>query len=402
MTLAGYADEQKEFQRLVRQIVNDRDTLAAAREVGSAGCYGDSWRGLAEETGLAGVAVAEEYGGAGLPAGMMFVIAEELGRGLFAGPYLASCVMASSLLQTYGAGPECSELLEAIASGAVTATLAWVENPASWLVSGEVATRAAPADADADADAGPPAGSPGGSGGHRLDGVKRLVVDGATADVVLVLAAKEDGDLGLFAVETSAASVTATATETLDLTLRLAELRFEGARATEIPLTTGVLDAVERTLDLARLAVAATQVGAARRCLELSVDYAKTRHQFDKPIGTFQAVKHMCADMAVAVESAWTSVAFAVRSLESEPERLRTLSPLVSAYVCDVYRAVTRDTVHVHGGIGFTWEHDAHLYFKHAQSTSALFGTPGEMREILADRVGLTGSFTPIGFGDSA
>lgn len=398
MTLAGYADEQKEFQQLVRQIVNDRDTLAAAREVGSAGCYGDSWRGLAEETGLAGVAVAEEYGGAGLPAEMMFVIAEELGRGLFAGPYLASCVMASSLLQTYGTGPECPALLEAIASGAVTATLAWVENPASWLVSGDVATRAVPA--------GPPNGSPGGpsagSGGHRLDGVKRLVVDGATADVVLVLAAKENGDLGLFAVGTSAASVTATPSETLDLTLRLAELRFENAPATEIPLSTGALDALERTLDLARLAVAATQVGAARRCLELSVDYAKTRHQFDKPIGTFQAVKHLCADMAVAVESAWTSVAFAVRSLESAPERLRTLSPLVSAYVCDVYRAVTRDTVHVHGGIGFTWEHDAHLYFKHAQSTSALFGTPSEMREILADRVGLTGSFTPVGFGDSA
>lgn len=386
MTLAGYADEQKELQRLVRRIVTDQSTFEVAREADSAGCYGDSWRELAEETGLAGVGVAEEHGGAGLPPGMMFVIAEELGRGLFTGPYLASCVMASSLLQSYGEGPGRAALLESIASGAVTATLAWVENPVSWLVSDTVATRAVS----------------NGSGGHRLDGVKRLVVDGVTADVVLVLAAKEDGDLGLFAVGTSAASVTVTPSETLDLTLRLAELRFENAPATEIPLTAGAAEALERTLDLARLAVAAAQVGAARRCLELSVDYAKTRHQFDKPIGTFQAVKHMCADMAVAVESAWASVAFAVRSLESEPERLRTLSPLVSAYVSDAYCAVTRDTVHVHGGIGFTWEHDAHLYFKHAQSTAVLFGGPAELRELLAERVGFAGAFTPIGFGDPA
>jgi alkylation response protein AidB-like acyl-CoA dehydrogenase len=220
----------------------------------------------------------------------------------------------------------------------------------------------------------------------RITGTKTLVLDGTIASLLIVAARGPGGDVGLYAVEGDADGLTRTAQEPLDMTRKLARLDLDGVRATRLRDVTW--DAIAKTLDHAAVLLAAEMAGGAARCLDMAVEYAKSRYQFGKPIGAFQAIKHRCADILLQVESARTAAYYAMwAAAEGDPD-LRIAAPLAKAYCADAYFFAASENHQVHGGIGFTWEHDAHLYFRRAKSSDLLFGDSNHQRDLLADRLG--------------
>jgi alkylation response protein AidB-like acyl-CoA dehydrogenase len=232
---------------------------------------------------------------------------------------------------------------------------------------------------------------------YRLQGTTSFVVDGHCADL-LVVAARSEGSAGnegisLFLVPTDAAGLERRVLPTMDQTRRLAEITLNdvcvpassrmGAEGEAWPL-------LSRTLDLAAIALAAEQVGGAQRCLDLAVAYAKERQQFGRAIGSFQAIKHKCADMMVKVESARSAAYYAGCCVaEGNEAELDTVAPLAKAYCSDAYFQCAADCIQIHGGVGFTWEYDIHLYFKRAKSSESLLGDAAFHRELLAQRIDL-------------
>jgi alkylation response protein AidB-like acyl-CoA dehydrogenase len=220
-----------------------------------------------------------------------------------------------------------------------------------------------------------------------LDGHKSFVVDGAVADLVLVVARADDG-IAVFAVESAAEGLGRTPLPTMDQTRKLARLTFAGTPAVRL----GGGDpaaAVERMLDLTRVALAADALGGSGRVLDQSVEYAKVREQFGRPIGSFQAIKHMCATMLVDLESSRSAVYYALWAAATDHEDVPVVAPMVKAHCVDAYLQAAGDNVQIHGGIGFTWEHPAHLYLKRAKSSQALLGGSDHHRRLVAERVGI-------------
>jgi alkylation response protein AidB-like acyl-CoA dehydrogenase len=265
-----------------------------------------------------------------------------------------------------------------IADGSTIATLAVTEVSGSWDAA-SVTTKAVPT-------------------GERyaLTGEKLFVLDGHVSDLLLVVALAPAGP-SLFAVEPPSEGLTRAKMTTLDATRTQAGIQFAATPATLIGTAGGAAGPLERTLDFAAAALAAEQAGGARRVLEMAVGYAQVREQFGRPIGSFQAIKHKCADMLLAVESA-TSAAYAagwaIDAAASDPAdgaaniEVGVLASLAKAYCSEAYHQCAAENVQVHGGIGFTWEHPAHLYYKRAKSSEILFGTPRHHRARLADRLG--------------
>jgi acyl-CoA dehydrogenase len=221
-----------------------------------------------------------------------------------------------------------------------------------------------------------------------LDGVKDHVIDGTTADLVLVLGLAEEGPT-LFAVEGSADGLVRTPLETLDRTRRQARLHLSGTPATPVGELGGGWRTVSQVLDRALAALAAEQVGGAQHVLEMAVGYARTRVQFGRPIGSFQAIKHRCADMLIDVERARVAADQALWAVDSAPDELPVAACLAKAFCSDAYFDAAASNVQVHGGIGFTWEHAAHLYFRRAKSAQLQFGSSSHHREVLIQRLGL-------------
>jgi len=231
-------------------------------------------------------------------------------------------------------------------------------------------------------------------GGATLHGVKRYVVDGHGADLLVVAARREasqgEADIELFLVPGDAAGVTRRALPTMDLTRRLAEIRFDGAQAQRLGDAEGRGGAVlAEALDRAAIALAAEQVGGAQRCLDQSVAYAKERVQFGRPIGSFQAIKHTCADMMLLVESARSAAYHAAEVAAAGSEGLAAAASLAKAWCGDAYFRCAGDAIQIHGGVGFTWEYDPHLYFKRARSSQSLLGDSSFHRERVAREIGL-------------
>ncbi|MEV4258791.1 acyl-CoA dehydrogenase family protein, partial [Spirillospora sp. NPDC049652] len=318
------------------------------------------WRRMAGELGLQGLAVPEAHGGSGFGVRELAVVFEEMGRVLYCGPFLATVGLALPALQAAGA----TRLLPGVADGSTIATLAWTED-GHW--------------------SAPPAMS---WEDGVLSGTKTFVLDGHIAELVLV-AARHGGTTALFAVDGDAPGLTRTPLPTLDQTRKLARLDFDRVPAR---LLTGDGDAaLARARDVAVALLAAEQVGGAERALEMTVDYVKVRKQFGRAIGSFQAVKHRCADMFVRVESARSAMLNAAEAADTgTPGELAVATALAKAFCSDAYFHVAAETIQLHGGIGFTWEHDAHLYFKRAKASQELFGPPAEHRRRLAGLVGIT------------
>ena len=293
---------------------------------------------------------------------------EEFGAALYGGPYLASAVLAATALLASPDEGARRGLLPDIASGETVATLAFTEDDGSW-DPGAIRLSAVKDGQD-----------------WRLDGHKSFVLDGGTAGLILVVAATDAG-LSLFAVEGDA--VGRTALPTLDQTRKLARLEFAGVSGALIGSPGDAVAVLDRTLDVAAIALAAEQLGGAQRALDMAVEYAKIRHQFGRPIGSFQAIKHRCADLLLEVESLRSAVGYAAAAVAEDSPEIPVLASLVKAYASETYFHVAAENIQIHGGIGFTWEHDAHLYFKRAKSSELFLGDGSYHRERLATRIGL-------------
>ncbi|WP_030616798.1 acyl-CoA dehydrogenase family protein [Streptomyces fulvoviolaceus] len=365
-------DEQEELRATLRRFLTEKAPSAAVRRWMESDDGHDPalWRQMAGQLGLHGLALPEEYGGFGGGPVELGIVLEELGRVLLPSPYFATVALAGQALAASGDGTAKARWLPAIADGSLTATLAMAEANGSWRPEdmGAAATRD--------------------DGGWTVSGTKMFVVDGHTADLLLVTA-RDDTGLGLFAVDGDASGVTRTRLETLDPTRRLARIDLDRAVAVRVGPDGDASAYLRTVLDLAAVALAAEQVGGAQACLDAAVEYAKVRVQFGRPIGSFQAVKHKCADMLLQVEAA-RSAAYHAMSVAAEGSgELPVSAALAAAYCSAAFTHAAKENIQIHGGIGYTWEHDAHLYLKRAKSSEQLFGSPATHRARLADLVGI-------------
>jgi alkylation response protein AidB-like acyl-CoA dehydrogenase len=226
------------------------------------------------------------------------------------------------------------------------------------------------------------------SGGWVLNGTKMFVLDGHTADLIIV-AARTPAGVSVFTVVGDADGLTRTALSTMDQTRKQAKLEFAGTPARLLGSDGEGWDVLSTVLDLAAVALAAEEVGGGQKVLEMAVEYAKVRVQFGRPIGSFQAIKHKCADMLLEVESAKSAAYYGMWCAAEMNDELPSVASLAKAYCSEAYFHAAAENIQIHGGIGFTWEHPAHLYFKRAKSSELLFGDPTYHRELLAQRIGI-------------
>ena len=375
--MLGVSAEQDELRASVRRFLADRAPLTRVRELMETedGLDRGVWEQAGAQLGLQGLAIPESYGGAGFTFAEQAIVLEEFGAALYGGPYLASAVLAATALLASPDEGARRELLPGIASGETIATLAFTEDDGSW----DPATIRLAAVKDGE--------------DWRLDGHKSFVLDGATARLILAVAATDTG-LSLFAVQAGAVQaetggLTRTTLPTMDQTRKLARLEFAGTPARLIGSPGDAAAICDRTLDVAAIALAAEQLGGAQRALDMAVDYAKMRHQFGRPIGSFQTIKHRCADLLLEVESLRSAVGYAAAAVAEGSPEIPVLASLAKAYASETYFHVAAENIQIHGGIGFTWEHDAHLYFKRAKSSELFLGDAAYHRERLATRIGL-------------
>jgi alkylation response protein AidB-like acyl-CoA dehydrogenase len=368
----AFSEEQEELRNVVKQFLNQKSPEAEVRRLMETeeGYDEAVWEQMASQMGLQGLIVPEEFGGSGYTYVELIVVLEEMGRRLLCAPYFSTVVLAANTLLHADDEAAKKELLPGIASGETTATLAFTEENGRWDEEGITATA-----------------SPSGDR-WTISGTKMFVLDGHTADVVLV-AARTDAGVSLFSVAGDAKGLTRTALSTMDQTRKQAKLEFDGVEATLIGTDGAGWTVLERVLDLTAVALAAEQVGGAQECLEMAVEYAKVRVQFGRPIGSFQAIKHKCADMLLEVESAKSAAYYAGWCAAELNDELPTVASLAKAYCSEAYFHTSAENIQIHGGIGFTWEHPAHLYFKRAKSSELLFGDPSYHRELLAQRLGI-------------
>ncbi len=328
------------------------------------------WQTIAEQ-GWTGIRFAEAYDGLGLGMVEVAAIMEEMGRALLPAPYTATVLMAGTLLDRAGNDAQKRQYLAPICRGEARATLAWLEADASWN----------PAHVRMDAvNSGD---------GLVLRGAKRFVPDAVAADF-FICAGRVGGELGLVIVAAGSPGLHLTAMPALDLTRPLYAVDFDGvAVSRENILAVGepAQAALEDMTDVATVGLTAEMVGGMQRVLEIAVDYAKTRQQFGKPIGQFQAVQHMCADMLVLLESARSAAYYAAYELNERLPEARLAVSVAKAYLSDAYREVGNRGIQVHGGMGFTWENDVHLYYRRAKASEILFGDAAYHRERIARMV---------------
>jgi alkylation response protein AidB-like acyl-CoA dehydrogenase len=365
------SEEQRELRDGVRRVLEEQCPPALPRAVHERGESGAAlWQQLVA-LAWPGLAIDEAQGGLGLGPVELCLVAEELGRAVAPGPFLATATQLAPLLQEAGGSPLARALLARIAEGSLTGSVALAEDD-RW----DVAALACRARRSGE--------------GFTLTGRKTAVFDGATADEIAVVARADEG-LGVFVVPGGAAK--AAPRTLLDPTLALADLSLDGVAvpAERVLLAPGpeAERAVERALEVATVALALATVGACRRIFELTLEYAKLRRQYERPIGSFQALKHRLADLYLAVERATALGYFAALTLAEDDPRRGEAAALAKAEAGDCQRLLVADGLQLHGGIGFTWEHDLHLWLKRAKAGDALLGGATWQRARLARRLGL-------------
>ncbi|MEX5637191.1 acyl-CoA dehydrogenase family protein [Parafrankia sp. FMc2] len=370
--------ELTELRTAVRDFLSSRADEAAVRAaVDSERGYDDKvWAQIAAELGLPALALPTAYGGDGYGVVELSVVIGEMGRVLLPSPFFSTVVLAATAIVASGDAGAAERLLPGIAAGATTATLTVPNRAGSW----EPATGTLGVHVT---------GS--GSGAEVvLEGTAPLVVEGGTADVVLIVADSPAGPT-LYEVDMTTAGVARTTLRGLDLTRRIARMDFRDVPARLVGEPGGAAPVVARVLDVATTALAAEQVGGARACLETATAYAKERMQFGRPIGSFQAVKHKCADMLARVQVADAAATEAARAVDGVPGSPDPgVATAVAHAVCsEAFMAVAAENIQVHGGIGFTWEHPAHLYYRRAKASQLLFGGPAVYYERLLRRAGV-------------
>lgn len=364
----GLSEEQLELTRIVRTLLERHSgPLAVRRAVESERGYDTIlWRRLSEEVGAAALAIPEEYGGAGFSSFETHLVLEGLGYSLTPSPMLGSAVIAAGALLLSGDDDACGRLLPGIADGSTIGTLAWADAAGNWRTDGS----------DIHATKGDE---------WRLNGQASLVLDGSHAEVLLAVANTEEG-VRLFEVA-GAAGVERVPTPALDPTLQFASVIFSDAPAR--PVGDDALELLPQLRDRSLVAVSALQVGAARRGLDMTVQYSMDRVQFGRQIGSFQAVKHRMADMHLQVETARSVSWAAAWAASNAAPDLPAQAALAKAWCSDALDFVAAETLQLHGGIAITWEHDAQLVFKRAHALSQLFGQAAGHRTRLFELQGL-------------
>jgi len=373
----AFSEEQGMLRRSARDFLAKECSPKAVRKLmESTDTYDKAlWQKLAG-LGWTALGIPEQYGGVGTFLDLIVVL-EEAGRALLPGPFFATMGLAVPALIEAGTEAQKKEVLGAVAQGSARATLAFTEPSGRW-DAGSVTLTAKPS-----------------AGGWQLDGVKLFVPDADAADYMVVAARTrgegEDG-ISLFLVKGRPHGMTVTSLKTLDMTRRWSEVRFDGVK-----LEGGSLmgdahkawPALKRALDWATAALCAEMVGGTQKVLETSTEYAKSRQQFGKPIGIYQAVSHKLADMLVLSESGRSATYYAAWAVDADAPDRSLAASMAKAYVSDAYRKVAGDGIQVHGGIGFTWEHDMHLYFKRAKSSEVTLGDANYHRELVAQSLDL-------------
>ncbi len=361
----SFSDEQEEFRSHLRRFLADRSPATEVRRLmeTEAGFDRAQWTRINEELGLAAVPVPESYGGQGFGMMELGIVMEEMGRALLCAPYFASAVLAATAIREAGSEEQKRKLLPKIASGELIATLAFTEDDGRWDAGGTALTAT----------------------GNRLDGHKSFVLDGHTADLIVVLArrpgsAGEDG-LRLFTVAGNAPGLTRKMLKTMDPTRKQARLAFAGVEGELLGEEGKAGAAFARTMIVAAIALASEMAGGAERLREDALAYAKLRMQFGKPIASFQSMKHKQADMLVDVELAKAAVYSAASAFDDGDEDVGALASLAKAAAAEAYMQTAIHAIQIHGGIGFTWDNDTHLWFKRAKSSEVFLGDPAWHRE---------------------
>jgi alkylation response protein AidB-like acyl-CoA dehydrogenase len=367
----AFTEEQEELRNVVRSFLEDKSPESAVRELMETDDGYDTgvWSQMAEQLGLQSLTIPEEYGGQGFGHVELGIVLEEMGRALLCAPYYSTVVLAANALMQSGNDDAKKQHLPGIADGSTIATVAIAEASGKWNPEG-IQMEATE------------------SGGKwTLTGEKMFVTDGATANLIIV-AARANGGIHLFTVEGDASGLSRESLSTMDQTRKQARLTFDNTPASHLA-DTNDFAMLSTILDLAAVGLANEQVGGAQFVLEMAVQYAKDRVQFGRPIGSFQAIKHKCADMLLEVESAKSAAYYASWCASEMNDELPSVASLAKAYCSEAYFHCAAENIQIHGGIGFTWEHPAHLYFKRAKSSELLFGDPAYHRELLAQRIGL-------------
>ena len=373
----AFSEEQEMLRRSAREFLAKECSSKVVRKLmDSPSAYDPAlWKKIAA-LGWTALGIPEEHGGVGTFLDLIVVL-EEAGRALMPGPFFATMGLAVPALVEAGSEAQKKEALGAIAEGSARATLAFTEPSGRWDAAGVTLTAK-------------PAG-----GGWRLDGIKLFVPDAESADYIVVAARTrgegEDG-ITLYLVKGRPKGMTVTPLKTLDMTRRWDEVRFDGVELG----TDSVMGApdqawphLKRAMEWATAALCAEMMGGAQKVLEDSTEYAKTRQQFGKPIGIYQAVSHKLADMLVLSESGRSATYYAAWTVDADAPDRSLASSMAKAYVSDAYRKVAGDGIQVHGGIGFTWEHDMHLYFKRAKASEVTLGDATYHRELVAQALDL-------------
>jgi len=364
----SFTPEQEEFRTGLRRALEARSPTKEVRRLMAteAGYEREAWRKLNQELGLTAIHIPEQYGGQGFGQGDLAIVLEEMGRGLLCAPFL-STILASAAILNAGTEEQKATLLPSIAAGDTTAAFAFAED--SGLNDAEgIAMTASPSGAT-----------------WRLEGTKSFVIDGHTADLIVVVARRpgtqgEDG-LSFFVVSNDTPGLQRRLLKTMDETRKLARLTFTHVEARLLGEANAGAPAFARTLQQAAILLANEMVGGAERLREDALAYVKMRMQFGRSIASFQVTKHKAADMLVDVELAKSAAYYAAAALDEGDEDLPAIASLAKACAAEAYLQTAIHAVQMHGGIGFTWDNDTHLWFKRAKSSEVLFGDANEHRE---------------------
>jgi alkylation response protein AidB-like acyl-CoA dehydrogenase len=376
----GFNADQEMLRATARKFLENECTseFVRARMAEDRGFTEDFWTKLAEQ-GWLGLVYPDAYGGAGLGFVDLTVLMEEMGRAVVPGPFFSTVLLGGLTILEAGSEAQKKEWLPRIAEGRARVTLAWKEPSARWDAAGVTATATA------------------GGGGFTLRGTKLFVPDAHVAEAVVVVArTRDDKDpeagVSLFLVPTSAPGVSVTLLPTMDQTRKLCEVRLDGVSVPAGALL-GAKDGgwtpLSRVAQRATVALCAEMCGGAQKVLDMTTEYAKIRIAFGKPIGSYQGVKHKAADMLVEVENAKSLTYYAAWAVDENVPEAPLAASMAKAYASDAFRKVAGAGIQLHGGIGFTWEHDLHLYFKRAKSSEFTFGDATYHREKVAQLIEL-------------
>ena len=363
----AFTDEQEQLRSTVRRFLADKSPPTEVRRLmeTETGYDPEVWKQIANDLGLTAVHIPETFGGQGFSFADLAIIVEEMGRSLLCAPYFSSTVLGATAILETGSTVQKEELLPAIAAGECLAALAVAEPSGRWDASGIASTVL----------------------DGKLTGTKSFVIDGHVADLLVVVARDAQDRLSFHVASADSPGIVRRSLEALDPTRKLAQIDFEAVPVTRLGADIDGDRALARILDLAAVALANEMVGGAQWLLESAVEYARLRTQFGRAIGSFQAIKHKCADMLLEVELAKSAAYYAAQAAAEDDPELPVLACIAKSAAADAYMHAARECVQIHGGIGFTWDNDTHLWFKRAKSSEVLFGTPSLHRERMMSRI---------------